>query len=550
MSKKARVLLTEPLEVSALEKLRQDCEVVEAHGLSGDELKDQLAHYEGLIVGGGTYLSASTIEAGHRLRVIGRTASNTDRIDVAAANDMGVSVVGTPLGSSVAIAEQVMLILLRLATRGLDGKTLGLVGFGRIAKQVAARARAFNLRIIVNQPRLTPELAQEPDLEVVDLPTLLKQSDFVSLHVPHLKEGEMLLGSAEIALMTPACTLINLAHSDLVDTGEMLKALEEGKLASAAIFNDPGLPDLSARNLHVISRPDAPPIARSQRAMVSRFIKAIKVKRPSETLSLDIVPIEKVMPHEAFDQKRVDRLKASLDSEGMLVNPPLVTPWAGKYVILDGATRFNSLKQLGFPHIAVQLVPPDSDFTLHTWNHAISHTQPAAELFTELEKIDGLSFEPISADDWLNFFEDRAAICYFIDANENAQLVKIDDLERRNELMNAVVATYTKWGNVERTLQTDIGRLMGQFPRMVAVAIFPQFKPEDVFDVARHGELLPAGLTRFLIPGRVLRLNVELSRLKSDDSITMKRTWLNDYLAAKLNRSNIRYYQEPVILIE
>jgi hypothetical protein len=85
---------------------------------------------------------------------------------------------------------------------------------------------------------------------------------------------------------------------------------------------------------------------------------------------------------------------------------------------------------------------------------------------------------------------------------------------------------------------------------MTAVAIFPQFKAETVFKVASRGDLLPAGLTRFIIPGRILRLNADLERLKRDEPLAEKRAWFNQFLAEKLARSRLRYYQEPVILLD
>jgi len=85
---------------------------------------------------------------------------------------------------------------------------------------------------------------------------------------------------------------------------------------------------------------------------------------------------------------------------------------------------------------------------------------------------------------------------------------------------------------------------------MTAVAIFPQFQPEMVFEAASQGTLLPAGLTRFVIPGRILRLNADLGRLKSEEPIQAKRTWFNSFLEDKLARSRLRFYQEPVILLD
>ena len=103
---------------------------------------------------------------------------------------------------------------------------------------------------------------------------------------------------------------------------------------------------------------------------------------------------------------------------------------------------------------------------------------------------------------------------------------------------------------MERTLLTDLPRLIEQFPQLTAVAIFPQFAPQTVFDVASKGGFVPAGLTRFVIPGRILRLNMELDRLKENDTLAAKRDWFKKYLADRLTSSRLRYYQEPVVLLD
>ncbi len=549
MSKNLSILVCTKLKPESLARLREHANVVVAPELRDEALRDQLRHYQGLIVDGSVYLSASVLEHGETLRVIGCTTSHIDRIDVTAARDYGTQVVSAPTGNAVVTAEQVMMLVLQFASMGVSGKTLGLVGYGATAQQVAHRARAFNMRVVVNQPRLTPELALEREIELLDLPELLAQSDFVSLHLP--TRGEVLLNSAEIAQIKPGASLINLAHPLLVDIDSLIAATEAGQVANVAIGGNPAkFYDLPA-NFRIVPRPTHLARERSEISLIRKMIDILRIKLPSETLSLDIVPIEQVMPHEEFDQKRVDKIKSSFEEAGVLMNPPLVTPWAGKYVILDGATRYNTIRQLGYPHIAVQLVDPEGDFTLHTWYHAISNKQPVEQLFSKLRAIDGVRMSPFEADNWLDIFNDPHNLCYFIDRDDNAMLLSIDDLEQQSKLRNAVVNIYTEWGEVERTLLTDTSRLLGQFPDMAAVAIFPQFKPTDVFDVARHGKLLPAGLTRFVVSNRVLHLNAPLDLLKSaEQPIAAKKAWLDNYLADKLARSRVRYFQEPVILID
>jgi hypothetical protein len=282
-----------------------------------------------------------------------------------------------------------------------------------------------------------------------------------------------------------------------------------------------------------------------------QVVELLRVKRPDESLSLEVVPIAHVMPHEQIDDKRVRRLMERLRTESRLINPPIVTFWHDRYVILDGATRFTALKRLEYPHIIVQVVDARrDDFDLHTWYHVISAQNPVDELFVHLRQINDVVLKPLPAEELQDVFRRENALCYFLDRQRQAMLVRSASGGNSIQLMCEVVDCYNRWGHVERTLITDLDRLRGQFPDMQAVAIFPQFEPESVFESASQGRMLPAGLTRFVIPGRILRLNADLARLKADESLVAKRAWFNQFLADKLARSRLRYYQEPVILLD
>lgn len=568
-----RVLVCDPVAEEALETLRQVAEVDVRPGLSDEELQAVISPYHGLLVRGSTRVTEAAIEEAFNLRVIGCAGGRLDNVDVSAARDYGIEVRYTPGINAVAAAEHTLALMLILAGRfgqegeagagGLAGKTLGLVGFGRIGRQVAQRALAFDMQVLVNQPRLTPELALDPRIVATDLLDLLRESDFVSLHVPFKAETQTLLRETELALMKPGACLINIAHTDLVDDEALLAALESGRLAGAALASYTSQVDSEVRPAAALRHhPRVIPAThvaalssdRPQEAAVAvaaQMAEVLRTRRPNESLSLEVVPIELVSPHEAIDEKRVARLAERLKDEDRLVNPPVVTQWNGRYVILDGATRFTAMERLGFPHIIVQVVDAHSrEFTLHTWYHAISSDRPVKELFDHLQQIEGLVLTPLATADIQGAFSQPHALCYFLDRDGQAMLAQAAPEADRLAVMNALVASYTEWGEVERTLLTDLGRLRGQFPQMVAVAIFPQFAPEDVFSGASRGELLPAGLTRFLIPGRILRLNADLHRLKEDEPLAAKRAWLNQFLEEKLARSRLRYYQEPVILLD
>ncbi len=482
---------------------------------------------------------------------------------------MGIDVFNAPGGNAVAIAENTIAHLLQMAAHFGDGrfagKTLGLVGFGHIGQQVARRAQSFDVRIIANQPRLTPELAMSAGVEAADLHDLLRQSDFVSLHVPFKKETETMIGAAELALMRPTACLINTGHTDLVDDAALLDALENGRLAGAVLsalppnLQEADVPPETARlrrHPRVIVSPHVTTILDHHQQDVAvhvarKLAELLKTKQANESLSLELVPVEQVIPHEQIDDKRVARLMSRLEEDGRLVNPPVTIFWNGRYIVLDGATRSTAFKRLGYHYVIVQVVRPEQqDFELHTWYHAISSPQSFAALQEHLRLIMGLVLTPLPTAAIQTAFQQPHALCYFLERDGSATLAQAVPGADRLAVMNGLVAAYTAWGEVERTLLTDLSRLLAQFPQMTAVAVFPQFKPADVFDAASQGDLLPAGLTRFVIPGRILRLNADLERLKRDEPLPAKRAWFNSFLEEKLARSRLRYYQEPVILLD
>lgn len=562
-----RILVCDPVHEAGLRILRQVADVTISLDLSNKEVVSLIPDYQALIVGPRRHINDQMIEYGFKLRAIGNLASRLDNIDVSTARDMGIAVCNAPTGKSVAIAEHTMGRLLALANQFADGrlsgKTLALIGFGRIARQVALRAQAFDMRVIANQPRLTPELALSAGVEVVDLVEALQQADFVSLHLPFKPETNAIIAAAELAMMKPGACLINVGHTDLVDEAVLLHALNEGRIAGAAVSTMP--PQAKAiseaaeqlrTHPRVLVHPHVTTIIGQQQEDISLAVSRqiadiLRSAEASETLSLELVPIEMVMPHEQIDDKRVARLMKRLEADGRLVNPPVTTFWKGRYIILDGATRFTAFKRLKYPHIIVQVVQSEQKgFELHTWYHIICGKRPFSELLEAFRGIEGISLTPVPFEQAQSAAREEGSLCYFLDREGNAVLAQAQPGADRLAVLNALVATYIQWGHVERTLLTDLPRLLGQFPDMTAVAIFPQFKPETVFEVASQGRLLPAGLTRFVIPGRILRLNAKLARLKSDKPLQAKRAWFNRFLEKKLARSRLRYYQEPVILLD
>lgn len=571
MTEQPRILVWDAIHTDGIRILQEAADVDIVPRLSSKEVQAIIGRYNALVVGPQRRVSHDIIEEGLNLRVIGCAGPGLDNIDVTTARAMGIDVRHSPSSSAVTIAEHTLTLMLRLVSQPqmssdgrLAGKTLGIIGFGRTGRQVARRAQAFDMTVIVNQPRLTPELALAEGVVAADLFDLLRNADFVTLHVPFKAETDTLIGAREMEQMKRGAFLINTGHTDLIDDAALLESLDNNHLAGAALPEYPENVTAAGheashtvrRHSRVLVAPHVTTIIgdRSREVAIHiarQVVEQLRVKRPSETLSLEVVSMAHVTPHEQIDEKRVARLMKRLENESRLINPPLVTKWHDSYVVLDGATRFTSLKRLGYPHIIVQVVDAHrDDFELHTWYHVISGDRPIDELLTMLRNVDGISVEPVNLEELQGVFRDEKALCYIIDRQRNATLIRASSEHDNIDLMCRVVDTYTTWGLVERTLITDLERLQGQFPDMQAAAIFPQFRPETVFENASQGKMLPAGLTRFVIPGRILRLNAELERLKSDEPLVAKRAWFNQFLAEKLARSRLRYYQEPVILLD
>lgn len=221
--------------------------------LTADEMLPLVRDVDAIIAGG-ERIDERVIAAAPRLRIISRHGVGHDNVDVAAATRAGVAVTITPGTNHVAVAELALGLMVALARRivpmreallrhdwtrnpgtELAGKTLGIVGLGRIGRALALRANAFEMKIIANDVALDGEFARRHDLRDVPLDPLLASSDYVSLHAPALAGSRPLLGAREIGLMKPTAYLVNTARGSLVDEAALLNALREGRIAGAAL---------------------------------------------------------------------------------------------------------------------------------------------------------------------------------------------------------------------------------------------------------------------------------------------------------------------------
>lgn len=252
----ATIVIAETLAASGVDTLKAAGHTV--HDLSGqsrDAIAAALREADALIVRSQVKVDAALIEAGPRLRIIGRAGVGIDNIDAVAAERAGILVVNAPGGNTVAAAEHTFALLLALArhvTNGdrsvrdgtwaraalkgfeLRGRRLGIVGLGRIGRAVAARATAFGMLLLGTDPMVSPSDAAGVGVRLLPLDQLLRESDVVTLHTPAVGTSP-LIGAAELAKMQPHAVLINVARGSLVDERALTAALTSGCIAGAAI---------------------------------------------------------------------------------------------------------------------------------------------------------------------------------------------------------------------------------------------------------------------------------------------------------------------------
>lgn len=255
---KRRVLVADKLHVGAIEALEcSDALDIDFRvGLSEDELVAIIGDYDALIVRSATKATARLIDAGARLKLIGRAGVGVDNIDVERASERGIVVMNAPGANTITTAEHTIAMLVSLCRNvarahmsmsagqwdksslagvELTGKTLGIIGMGRIGSIVADRALGLKMKVIARDPYLSPELMGKAGIEAVSLEDLLKRSDIVTIHSPKTEETSYLIDKERIAMMKDGARLINCARGGIVNESDLLEAIESGKLAGAAL---------------------------------------------------------------------------------------------------------------------------------------------------------------------------------------------------------------------------------------------------------------------------------------------------------------------------
>ena len=264
-----KILVSDPLGKGGMDILRNEkgLQVDEKVGLKPEELKQIIGEYDAILIRSATKVTKEIIEAGKKLRVIGRAGVGVDNVDLAAATQCGIIVMNTPEGNTISTAELSFSMLMAVSRNipqadahvkkgewkrnkfkgaELNGKTLGIVGFGRIGREVAKRALAFNMKLMVFDPFISKEAVKEWPVEFVDFPALIKEADFITFHTPLTNETKNLLNAETFKLCKKGVRIVNCARGGIVDEVALVEAIQSGQVAGAAFdvfMSEPPAPD-------------------------------------------------------------------------------------------------------------------------------------------------------------------------------------------------------------------------------------------------------------------------------------------------------------------
>ncbi len=238
--------------LKAVKEFEVDCQF----GIKPEELRATIKDYDALIIRSGTKVTADILESVSKLKFIGRAGVGVDNVDLSAATKKGIVVMNTPGGNTTSTAEHTMSLILALSRNipqayaslkagkwerskftgvELYGKTLGIIGLGRIGSTVARMAKSFNMKIIAFDPFISKDLASKMEVELAELERIIKESDYVTIHTPKSVETKGLIGEKEFSQMKKTVRIINCARGGIVNEQALAQALEKGQIAGCAV---------------------------------------------------------------------------------------------------------------------------------------------------------------------------------------------------------------------------------------------------------------------------------------------------------------------------
>ena len=268
MTDKPKILFADKIHDSAISLAEEFADVTTDFEITPEEILSQIPEYDAVIVRSRSQVRKDAIDAGAKLKAIGRAGVGLDNIDVDYAKGKGIAVVNAPTSLTVSVAELSLGLMFCLARHlhhadrtmrdgewnkkkymgvELHGKTIGIIGFGRIGRELAMKAGALGMDILAYDPYLTLEDFKEYNAEQCELEDLLARGDFISVHVPATKDNKNFIDAEKLALMKPTAYIVNTSRGTIMDEGALTYALKSGKIAGAGldVYQEEPLPEES-----------------------------------------------------------------------------------------------------------------------------------------------------------------------------------------------------------------------------------------------------------------------------------------------------------------
>jgi hypothetical protein len=261
-----------------------------------------------------------------------------------------------------------------------------------------------------------------------------------------------------------------------------------------------------------------------------------------------------VLLHEECDPKRVERLSERLQQDGFLKNPPIATPLdrlPGPLVVLDGANRVMALSNLGYPYQLVQIVDYfDPAITLDVWRHLLLDI-PGVELIERIAGAVGTRIERVPPEEAQARLRRGEILCAVtLPGGASYTVGQASDLLSNVELLARVVEVYKYTARIYRVQGDDLAALSQEYGGAEALVSFPPFTKEEILAIAQNGAKLPTGITRHVIPGRALRVNLPLELLEGSAPVDQANSRLQELIREKLRDHRVRFYPEATVLFD
>lgn len=278
-------------------------------------------------------------------------------------------------------------------------------------------------------------------------------------------------------------------------------------------------------------------------------------QRAADIPQLLILPASALILHEEVDPRRVEPLVDRLRADGLLKNPPIAAPIdgplgsQGRHVILDGANRTSALRKLGVLHHLVQAVDYN-EVELDTWGHLI--TGIPQQVFSQTLADVGLEVAPATRQDARRRLARREIVASITKPDGSVFVVQgAGSVASESEALRRLSSVYNGRSVIHRVKTDHIADLLAYYDNVTALVRFLGYQPEDILRLASDGHKLPTGITRHIIHGRALRVNLPLSVLMDEERSTQqKNEWLREWIKQKLAGREIRYYQESTFLFD